>query len=311
MSITGKLGIMTTRTHKMLLMCTESTSSTDVVHNEDSTDADELVKNARIMENLLNQMTSATPSQNINNATPEATILNSPPVIAIIELNATNEDAIAEGNNVFDEREHNDYDYIPSETEQNESEKSEKEEEEEENFTKTKRSRSKRCETDERKWTKNINFKRREKGLEYKGKKKENEVWKYNIQKPLRKIKPRCNCKLSGSNKTKIKCFSINEEMRNTIFQNFWKLSWEEKKVFVNTLLTVKRTSGKRGKQSVSRRSTSTEYYLKQGYGTIRVCKKMFLNTLGVGEIAIKQWVKTNLVETIRLNRQQNHVSGI
>lgn len=35
------------------------------------------------------------------------------------------------------------------------------------------------------KWKKQMNYKNREKGLKYKGKKKENATWNYNIEKKM------------------------------------------------------------------------------------------------------------------------------
>lgn len=47
----------------------------------------------------------------------------------------------------------------------------------------------------------------------------------------------------------------------------------------------------------MSSRSTSTEFYLKNGGIRIRVCKKMFLQTLGIGEIAVKKWIRSDGVK--------------
>ena len=164
-----------------------------------------------------------------------------------------------------------------------------------------KRSRRKRSEIDKSKWKKQENYKSREKGLKYKGKKKENGKWNYNIEKDAKKLKPRCNCKLSRNSNTKLKCFSITENARQEIKDLFWKMTWGEKKTYVNTLLVVKPIKRRRGQQEISRRQTSTEFYLKLGCNQTRVCKKMFLNTLCVGEIAVKKWAK----ETVRNENQQ------
>lgn len=159
-----------------------------------------------------------------------------------------------------------------------------------------KRSRSKRSKTDESKWMKQENYKRREKGLKYKGKRKENDGWNYNIEKRAKKLKPRCSCKLSRNENSKLKCFSITENARQEIFENFWRMTWGEKKTYVNTLVVVKPTKRRRGEQEISRRQTSTEFYLKVGYNQTRVCKKMFLSTLCVGEIAVKKWAKGKVI---------------
>ncbi|CAH1115592.1 unnamed protein product [Psylliodes chrysocephalus] len=174
-----------------------------------------------------------------------------------------------------------------------------------------KRSRSKRSKIDKNKWKKQDNYKRREKGLKYKGKKKEKGTWNYNIEKPAKKLKPRCSCKLSRDNNTKLKCASITENARQEIFEDFWRKTWGEKKTYVNTLLVVKPTKRRRGEQEISRRQTSTEFYLKVGYNLTRVCKKMFLNTLCVGEISIKKWAKEKVIDNERVQKQPASGLGI
>lgn len=146
-------------------------------------------------------------------------------------------------------------------------------------------------------WKKNKNMKLREEGKEYESRKKDGEVWRYNITKNKKEIKPRCDCKLS-SKPTKLGCSKFNEEDRQEIFNYFWQLSWKEKKIYVKTLVVIKATARKRGEQEISKRNHSLELYLEKNTVKIRVCKKMFLNTLSVGEWALKNWArKKNEVE--------------
>ncbi|CAH1113265.1 unnamed protein product [Psylliodes chrysocephalus] len=54
---------------------------------------------------------------------------------------------------------------------------------------------------DESKWSANKNRRKRELGQKYKGRKKVDVHWIYNIPKNERKIKKRCDCKLSKNEK--------------------------------------------------------------------------------------------------------------
>lgn len=66
-----------------------------------------------------------------------------------------------------------------------------------------------------------------------------------------------------------------------------------KKKVYVRSHVSVNRVARKRGEQEVSRRIHSNKFYLSEE--RLRICKKMFLNTLGVKEWVIKKWVKASL----------------
>lgn len=314
------------------------TISTNFSVSRELSPIDELDKNAKQIEELLLGMANIAPALTDLQDGPSETIVdnnNDGPVmeenqstsIEITEASVMDcsfdgwemcadvDAVVTEPKRVSDEsdkEESNDKDYVVSEMEQHESEGSGEVDKEVE-VEIGKRSRSKRSETDHRNWSKNRNYKKREQGCAYKGKKKENGIWNYSVEKSAKKLKPRCNCKLSEikTNK-KIKCYSITEEARRDIFEDFWKLSWQEKRLFVNTLVVVKPTARRRGAQGdISRRSTSTEFFLKSGHERIRVCKKMFLNTLAVGEIAIKKWAKTNSVEKNQVPDQQKNKVGI
>lgn len=115
-------------------------------------------------------------------------------------------------------------------------------------------------------------------GLEYESKKG---------KKGARQIGPRCNCKLSQKRSCVLQCSEILDEDRKMIFSEFWKLSWPEKRVAVRHLIdsTPPKDVRHRKDQTNSRRSRSLKFNLKkEGQCRIRVCKKMFLYTLGINE---------------------------
>lgn len=69
-------------------------------------------------------------------------------------------------------------------------------------------------------------------------------------------------------------------------------MSWKEKKVYVKTSTVCKDKARERCTGSTSRRQHSVELFLTNKSGIrIRVCKTMFLRTLGVGEWIIRSWI--------------------
>lgn len=130
-------------------------------------------------------------------------------------------------------------------------------------------------------WVITKNKRHREKGEAYKGLGKHNTgKWKYKIPRSERKLNPPCNCKLSQK-KSRIQCREFSKDLRQIIFKNFWVLTWKEKKVYVRMSVDVKKPTDLKNRiNSVTRRNVSLFFHLKKEEFRIRVCKRMFLNTL-------------------------------
>lgn len=156
------------------------------------------------------------------------------------------------------------------------------------------RKRSKRHKVDPEKWTSNANKKKREQGLAYSGKAKIGNKWKYNLKKPAKVLANPCKC--SWSKKASVlKCTTLSEENRNKIFNYYWTLSWAEKKMYVKDLAKLEKVKRRRGNEERSRRDYTVKYYLKFKNDYFRVCKKMFLGTLGMKETVVLNWIKAML----------------
>lgn len=70
-------------------------------------------------------------------------------------------------------------------------------------------------------------------------------------------------------------------------------MSWPEKKLYVNNLVTclpVKRSRGRTSSDKESKRAQSLFYYLKKEDQPIKVCRTMFLKTLGIGTWTLLNW---------------------
>ena len=113
-------------------------------------------------------------------------------------------------------------------------------------------------------------------------------------------MKMSCHCKLSVREKS-LKCRIINEQQRKDIFKTFWDMTWGEKRLYIRILtkVVIPKRDRDRKKTDKSRRSTSLEYHLKIGNELLRVCKKMFLNTLSIGEWTVENWIKSNRQKNI------------
>lgn len=106
----------------------------------------------------------------------------------------------------------------------------------------------------------------------------------------------------------------MNKETRTQIFNYFWsKLSWDQRKKYVNILVEKENTKRQRNRtdETKSRRQFSWIYYLKtQNEQKFRVCKKMFLNTLGINEISVIEWKNIqNREVNVRINADEDGLS--
>lgn len=100
-------------------------------------------------------------------------------------------------------------------------------------------------------------------------------------------------CQSTGCMKSsKHHCSTIEEADREDIFKCFWEhMTWEEKKMYVRSLVDVIPVKRRRGSEN-SRRSSTLNFYLKVDGERMRVCKSLFLATLGLGEWSALNWVQ-------------------
>lgn len=127
-------------------------------------------------------------------------------------------------------------------------------------------------------------------GKTYKGMTKLDGKWGFNVDRTERILAPR-SCSKRCQRPGVKKCSSFTEEDRNTIFTNFWNMTWDERKVYVNSLIGSADVSEKTVGQN-SRRNRSYQYYLRKDNERVCVCKNMFLSTFGIGEKMVYGWVE-------------------
>lgn len=113
--------------------------------------------------------------------------------------------------------------------------------------------------------------------------------WKQTLLKSKRQIGPTClspACKKISVNH----CEKFNEVERNEIFKEFWNMSWESKRVFLKSYVTVTDTKRKTIPDS-NRRKNSCVFKLPHKKRSLKVCRKMFLSTLAISKRMIDYWV--------------------
>ena len=90
-----------------------------------------------------------------------------------------------------------------------------------------------------------------------------------------------------------MKCQDFLDNEQKLIFQHFWSETWDEKKMMVQCLVDVISPLDTRHRKNPekSRKGNTLQYHLEQGGLRKRVCKAMFLNTLGLSGWSVVQWV--------------------
>lgn len=117
--------------------------------------------------------------------------------------------------------------------------------------------------------------------------------WIQDVPKSERKMGPPCSSNLCT--KGIRGCEKFKEEKRLEIFNNFWNnLDWNSKKKYVRSLVEHVPPKRRRLKHKgeVSRKGSSKHYYLLLNDDKVKVCRVMFLNTLGVKETMVRTWLE-------------------
>ena len=162
------------------------------------------------------------------------------------------------------------------------------------------RKRAKKGQANPDLWHKNKNKILRSQGKMYEGVRKDPVSKKndyHNAREP-RVMGPGCSSR--GCEKSSLRhCSEFTPTARQEIFDYFWKMDWDQRKVYVTSIVDV---IGK-GSGSETRRAHTINWHLKHEEKRLQVCKNMFLSTLGIGEWMARNWVlagKHGMCETSR-----------
>ena len=86
-------------------------------------------------------------------------------------------------------------------------------------------------------------------------------------------------------------CDTLVEEDRKNIFSKFWEMEWEQKRLYIISMVSYEEKTRSYTNSSITRRQGTYQYFLKIPTGKYQVCKKTFLNTLGIKEKMVQHWV--------------------
>lgn len=109
-------------------------------------------------------------------------------------------------------------------------------------------------------------------------------------------------------------CASLTDKDRMELFKRFWKLeTWNEKKLFVRNLVITRpiRRRRKETKDSTKtfKKSEGHDYFLTTCNGPkLKVCHKMFMGSLNLGEDCLKRWIKEE--KSVSESSTENAVSS-
>ncbi|CAH0720712.1 unnamed protein product, partial [Brenthis ino] len=150
---------------------------------------------------------------------------------------------------------------------------------------------------DSKKYKRNVNKELRMRGENYLGyrrdrKAKTNETFKVkqDVFKPARSMKPPCASAFCKKSKLR-SCDNINEQQRQYLFENFWKnMNWEQRRSFITSHVNKVPKKITKNPES-SKRIDSRTYVLTIDNVRHRVCKRMFLATLGIKDWFVRYWL--------------------
>lgn len=165
------------------------------------------------------------------------------------------------------------------------------------------RKRQNKVNKNSKKWQRELNKKLREEGKSYLGYRRDRKVDQNNPNfkvlhdtfKPAKDMGPRCESTVCQKSNFR-ECHDITELERRSIFDGFWKtMSWEQRRQFICSTVTLAPCKRKVTKNETSRKSETKSYYLlvsrNSNVTRLQVCRGMFLHTLGLSEWFLRYWL--------------------
>lgn len=111
----------------------------------------------------------------------------------------------------------------------------------------------------------------------------------------------------------KISCNMFTEDCREELFTNFWKhMNWAQRRTHIQSIIDSDSTKDLKNLQNdVSRRNASLFYHLKLNVQRLRVCKILFLNTYGITDWVVLNWL-SNMKDnsTVPTDKESNSIAS-
>lgn len=134
-------------------------------------------------------------------------------------------------------------------------------------------------------------------GVEYRGYRRPKSKIVYNdAMRPARVQASTCISRYCAKSKLR-HCSVFDNEQRKDLFDSFWQMNWEQKRLY--TVGLVSKTSIGRSRlqadTSLTSHKNTIQYHLKSRDGKpVQVCRSMFLGTLGLKEKMVREWLNKN-----------------
>lgn len=120
----------------------------------------------------------------------------------------------------------------------------------------------------------------------------------HSIERPARSFGDRCshNDKQAKSSRS-FMCGLVSQADRDQIFIKFWDLkSWEAKRAMIRGLVATREAVRRRAETATDRnKELLHDCFLPICTGKVRVCKNIFVSTLGIGNDQFRRWTSYDL----------------
>ena len=133
-------------------------------------------------------------------------------------------------------------------------------------------------------WKRNSNKQNRMLGKAYKGVKKQRVGDKILYKQTAHKCERALGAMCRG--KCRKKCTLLTQKNRQTIFDAFWNMNWQQKQIYLTNLVDCDHHNYARAVKHYHLKISDSE--------RIPVCKEMFMNTFNIREKQLRNWVSNS-----------------
>ena len=91
-------------------------------------------------------------------------------------------------------------------------------------------------------------------------------------------------------------CPKITDDERKELFDSYWRMNWDQRRIYIGSMVTSRIPNGNPERL---KKSCILKYNFRVNGVLIPVCKKFFLQTLGMGEWSVSKWSSTTAATNI------------
>ena len=91
-------------------------------------------------------------------------------------------------------------------------------------------------------------------------------------------------------------CPKITDDERKALFDSYWRMNWDQRRIYIGSMVTSRIPNGNPERL---KKSCILKCNFRVNGVLIPVCKKFFLQTLGMGEWSVRKWSSTTAATNI------------